>query len=390
MDIVFFVHPDFLDSQSMPRFARMLEAGMAGRGHTISSWTAKPRFFRLPFPKSIKKWMGYIDQFIIFPLEVKRRLKNRTGNTIFVFTDHALGPWVPLVAKFPHVIHCHDFLAQRSGLGEIPENMSSWTGRQYQNFIRRGYSKGKNFISVSEKTRDELHRFMGFLPHCSEMVYNGLNQSFQPNNPQVAGELLSKKFNIDLSDGFILHVGGNQWYKNRLGLIEIYNSWRLISKLNLPLLLIGDQPSAELVSAHTESKFKPDIHFISGVEDENVRLAYSAAAVFIFPSLAEGFGWPIAEAMASGCPVITTNEAPMTEVSGNAGFQIDRRPGNAESVMNWAAESAKLVEMVLTLSPADRGSVIERGLLNVKRFDSKTALDQVEIIYKNVLQTYRN
>ena len=122
----------------------------------------------------------------------------------------------------------------------------------------------------------------------------------------------------------------------------------------MPLLLIGDQPSEELLLAQSKSSFKSDIHFISGVEDEYVRLAYAAASVFLFPSFAEGFGWPIAEAMASGCPVITTNEAPMTEVAGNAGFQINRCPQNANAALDWAVESAMVVDHVLTLSPGER------------------------------------
>jgi glycosyltransferase involved in cell wall biosynthesis len=385
MEIVFFVHAGFLDSQSMPRFARMLEKGMYERGHTVKMWSPKPRFTRLAKNKSLKKWMGYIDQFIVFPLEVKSWLKSQSENTIFVFTDHALGPWVPLVARFPHVIHCHDFLAQRSGLGEIPENMSSWTGKQYQNFIRRGYSKGNNFISVSEKTREDLHRFLGKVPACSEMVYNGLNQSFVQVNPLHARDLVGKKFDILLSTGYLLHVGGNQWYKNRLGVIEIYNAWRSISRVILPLILIGDPPSEELQTACYQSFYKKDIHFVSGISDEYVRLAYSGASLFLFPSFAEGFGWPIAEAMAAGCLVLTTNEAPMTEVAGNAGFTIKRRPYDPDAILIWAEEAAITVEQALNLSPAEKSFATDRGFLNIKRFDAHQALNSVEIIYKKIL-----
>ena len=390
MEIVFFVHADFLESQSMPRFAKMMSDGMAERGHVVSIWAPKPRFIRLPVHRKMRKWLGYLDQFLVFPVEVKRKVKNCSKDTIFVFTDHALGPWVPLVAALPHVIHCHDFLAQRSGLGEISENISSWTGRQYQRYIRRGYSKGKNFISVSQKTREDLHRFLNAVPPLSAMVYNGLNQAFMPNDPVLAGELLSKRTGTDLSSGFILHVGGNPWYKNRLGVIEIYNAWRSLSKSGLPLLLIGDAPSVELVAAHSQSSYKSDIHFISKLEDEFVRLAYSGASVFMFPSLAEGFGWPIAEAMASGCPVITTNEAPMTEVAGNAGFTISRRPHRLNGFSGWASEGAKVLEQVLTLSPEERRFEIEKGLLNAKRFDTNTALNQVEDIYKEIVESYKS
>ena len=60
--------------------------------------------------------------------------------------------------------------------------------------------------------------------------------------------------------------------------------------------------------------------------DDLVKMAYVGASLFLFPSLAEGFGWPIAEAMASGCPVITTNKRPMTEVTKGTGRLIEKMP----------------------------------------------------------------
>ena len=191
-----------------------------------------PKFYNLPAPEIIKKWLGYIDQFIVFPRDVKKRLKNVSRNTLFVFTDHALGPWVPLVANRPHVIHCHDFLAQQSALGEIPENPTRKTGRNYQKMIHKGYSEGRNFISVSFNTKKMLHRFLTASPERSEVVYNGLNQSFTTLDPCKARDSVSRETGIELKNGYLLHVGGNQWYKNRIGVVEIYNAWRIRYKRN--------------------------------------------------------------------------------------------------------------------------------------------------------------
>jgi glycosyltransferase involved in cell wall biosynthesis len=386
LKIVFFVHPTFLNSQSMPRFAGMLAQGMRERNHFVQVWEPKPRMIRLAIFQKLKKWLGYIDQYLIFPMEVKRRLKSCDQETIFVFVDHALGPWVPLVEKFPHVIHCHDFLAQRSALGEIAENITGWSGKKYQQFIRKGYSKGKHFISVSQKTSSDLIEFLGYQPAISEIVYNGLNQSFVHVQPEIALPALSKELAIDLSAGFILHVGGNQWYKNRKGVLEIYQEWRRSSSLKLPLLMIGSSPSGELSSLHSDSAFKSDIHFVTGLADATVRLAYAAASLMLFPSLAEGFGWPIAEAMASGCLVITTNEAPMIEVAGAAGFKISRRPVNAAEHLAWTKSAANKVEEVLRLSPGEKEKEVEKGIKNIKRFDSVKALDNIEAIYAQILQ----
>ena len=148
----------------MPRYANMLAKGLEDRGHSVRVWMPASWFSSLPFPSSIKKWLGYLDQYIIFPVLVRMRLMRCDDDTLFVFTDQALGPWVPLVANRPHVIHCHDLLAQQSALGLLAGNRVGWTGRKYQAYIRKGFSRGKNFISVSQKTRDDLHELLNTTP----------------------------------------------------------------------------------------------------------------------------------------------------------------------------------------------------------------------------------
>ncbi|WP_020605125.1 glycosyltransferase [Spirosoma spitsbergense] len=385
MKIVFFVHPAFMPSQSMPRFAHMLEKCMCERGHIIEIWSPTARAVKLKVPQGIKKWLGYVDQYILFPNEVRKRIHECALDTLFVFTDHAQGPWVPLIADRPHVIHCHDFLAQQSALGNIPENPTSWSGRQYQAFIRRGYSKGKNFISVSSRTRDQLHALLSSIPACSEVVYNALNQSFPPLDISQSRRQLGSQTGLSLEAGYLLHVGGNQWYKNRVGVIDVYDAWRDHSAVSLPLLMIGASPDAKLMERFQQSPHKANIHLLTDLDNEAVKRAYSGASVFLFPSLAEGFGWPIAEAMASGCPVITTDEAPMTEVAGKAGFLMHRRPVAKAEIRTWAEKATQLVNTVISLSPEARRDVIKVGKENVERFDLACYAETIEAIYQSVL-----
>ncbi|WP_133272252.1 glycosyltransferase [Hymenobacter radiodurans] len=387
MQLVFFTHPDFIKSQSMPRFARMLAEGMRERGHKVEIWSSPPRLCRLSGPSTLKKWLGYIDQYILFPSQIQRRIKLCSPHTLFVFTDQALGPWVPLVHDRPHIIHCHDFLAQQSAKGQIQENPTSWTGRLYQSFIQWGYSKGKYFISVSEKTQHDLHHFLPELPLYSTVVYNGLNWNYTPLEPRKARHLVGAAMGLNLASGYLLHVGGNLFYKNRIGVIELYNAWRLQGGAALPLLLIGEQPSPQLLQAQIQSPYKKSIYFISSVPDELVQLAYTGALVLLFPSLAEGFGWPIAEAMASGCPVITTGEAPMTEVGGTVAFYLPRRPAT-DNATTWAQDGATLIEQVVTLPPRERAQVVAAGLTNAGRFETNKALNRIEEIYQSILPTF--
>ena len=369
----------------MPRFTRMLADGMKSCGHTVEVWAPKPEFYKLPAPQTIKKWLGYIDQFLVFPAEVNRKIKNCSYDTLFVFTDHALGPWVPLVAERPHVIHCHDFLAQFSALGSIPQNPTSLTGRIYQNYIRRGYTKGRHFISVSENTRQDLHTLLNATPDTSEVVYNGLNSEFTLQDTEQARSILGKHIGLDLNSGYIVHVGGNEWYKNRAGVIHLYTAWRTISSFKIPLLLIGRDPSDTLVKVRLQSQFADDIYFVSNLDDAMVKVAYAGALVLLFPSLAEGFGWPIAEAMASGCPVITTAASPMTEVGGGAGFYIPCMPANRNDIEAWALEASQKIEQILLLPSEARDAVIWKGLANAERFDTSNAIHQIHEIYQRIL-----
>ena len=329
--------------------------------------------------------MGYIDQYIVFPKEVKARIKDCPADTLFVFTDHSLGAWIPLAAKNNHIIHCHDFLAQYSAMDKIIENPVSWTGKLYQGFIRNGFKKGKNFISVSNKTRDDLHKFIGYNPRQSGVIYNGLSQIFKPENAVLARLFISNKTGLTLTQGYLLHVGSDQWYKNRIGVIEIYDELRKAGDYNLSLLMIGNPAGGNLLKRKNISPFCNDIHIIGNMDIDCLRMAYCGASVFLFPSLAEGFGWPIAEAMACGCPVVTTREAPMTEVAGEAGFFILRRPHNYLQAAAWAVESAKVVAEILHLSPSERNKTVECGIKNAARFDLDIALNLIENSYKKVL-----
>src|SRR5215217_217932 len=232
MHIVFFSNPDFFGSQkrpafsSMPRFTHMLAEGMANRGHSVSIWAPGSTLFKFPVSGVLKKWMGYLDQYVVFPSDVKKRLKESPEETLFVFTDQAQGPWVPLVHNRRHVMHCHDFLAQWSALGVIAENKTGWTGRRYQRFIRNGFGYCRNFISGSQKTNDDLQKLTNTRHAGLSVVYNGLDDLYRPMNSAKARTVLANKIGLELKDGYLLHVGGNQWYKNRSGVIEIYNAWR--------------------------------------------------------------------------------------------------------------------------------------------------------------------
>ena len=388
MKLVFLTHPPFLKMASMMRYAAWLADGMRQRGHEVHIWAPEPHFYKLPVPARFRKWMGYIDQYLVFPRLLRKRMAQQPSDTLYVFADHALGPWVSAVVPKPNVVHCHDFLAQDSALGLIPQNPVSATGRIYQRYIRQGFRQADAFIAISQKTRDDLLVVIGSNGNC-EVVYNGVNPRFRPSTDVATDRaMLGKTLGIDLSHGYVLHVGVNTWYKNRRGVLVAYDAWRRSAgaQAALPLLMVGPQPPEALAELRKSLPSSSDIHFLTAVSDEVLVSLYGAATVFLFPSIAEGFGWPIAEAMASGCPVITTGIPPMTEVAGDAAYFILPDSDEQATVGSpWATQAAAKLAEVIGLSDAERQAVAARGLAQVKHFDSTQALDRIERIYERLL-----
>lgn len=389
MKIIFLNHHEDFQGFSMMRYAAFLSEGMRIRGHKTEIWAPKALLTNNLFPKSIKKWLRYVDQFVLFPFWFKRKSKVLPETVLFVLIDQALGMWMPMLKHRKHVVHCHDFIALKSALGLIKENPTSGSGRTYQQLILKGFSKADNFICISENTKRELLHFLDKKPTRIEQVYNALDPTFEKGNIEEARTLVGNFVKRDLKNGYILHVGGNDFYKNRIGVIALYTAWRKQTKTPLPLLMVGYQPSAHIQAHYEASPFKKDIHFLIEVTDELLLKGYQGASVFVFPSLDEGFGWPVAEAMAAGCPVICTDAAPMNEVGGNAAIYIQRCPSFTE-IPAWANESAEVLQATLQLSSEERCAVIQKGLENAKRFNSDRILDRLEQIYEGIVAENHN
>jgi glycosyltransferase involved in cell wall biosynthesis len=374
----------------MPRFAQMLQRSFVALGHEVSMLAPQPHFHKLFAGHRYAKWGGYIDQYLIFPRQVRKVLASTPADTMFVFADQALGPWVPLLMNRPHVVHVHDLLNLRSALGDGPGHVTSFSGRIYQKYIRRGFCKGRHFISVSNKTRDDLQRFGGVKAMTSEVVYNGLNFPYQPMTPEAALAKLRAAGLPATPGGMLLHVGGGQWYKNKGGLIALYSHYAGMVADPLPLWCIGPKPSNQIARMIDKVPAAGRVLFFQNLDNETLQAAYSHARAFIFPSFAEGFGWPLIEAQACGCPVLTTDEPPMNEVAGDAARYIPRLRPEAD-IDTWAEQGATALQELLSLSEADRAKVIQSGRDWVKRFDAASAIRRYLEIYARIfaLETAR-
>jgi glycosyltransferase involved in cell wall biosynthesis len=385
LHIVLFCHPEFLGSQSMPRFANMLVEAYERAGYRVSQWAPKARLHRLARgSRALAKWAGYIDQYILFPLEVRWRMLAQGPLTLYVFCDQALGPWVPLVKHKPHVVHAHDLLALRSALGLIPENPTSRSGQLYQKYIRRGFKQGRAFICISERTKSDLQAYGGIPAQHCDVVYNGLNFPYQPMSADAAIAELQRSGLPATAEGMLLHVGGNQWYKNTEGLVHLYAQYAGRHAKPLPLWLISPPPNESIRAALATVPPQGQVRFFQGLSNLSLQAAYSHARAFLFPSLAEGFGWPIVEALACACPVITTDDAPMTEVGGQAAYYLPRRQ-HGQDVGNWARSGADLLEQVLAASPQEQSQRRQIGLQWASLFQAEHTINTYLRVYERVL-----
>ena len=384
MNIVLFAHPDFMQSQSMPRFACMLRSAYVARGHQVQVWSPLARLYHRVPTGRFSKWAGYVDQYILFPLWVRRQLSKQSADTLYVFADQAMGPWVPIVKDRPHVVHVHDLLALRSALGLVLENRTGWTGRIYQRYIRRGFRQASHFVSISNKTQDDLHRFGDVMPIISKVVYNGLNYPYVPLATEEATEVLQHAGMAVSASGMLLHVSGNSWYKNVPGLIRLYAHYARSQDKPLPLWLVGDMCKANLLAPLAEVPPQGRVLFFKGLDNKALQSCYSLATAFLFPSLAEGFGWPIIEAQACGCPVITTDEAPMNEVGGPSARYLPRLKAN-DDVQAWAAHGAAVLNELLALDPQASTKLREQCAAWPARFNADAAIEGYLHVYRQVL-----
>lgn len=388
MNLVLHTHPVFLGLTSQEHFVRALTEAFRRRGHTVEVRRPQACVRHWVRAGGARKWAGYVDQYLLFPRRMRAAMRHDPPETLYVFCDQALGPWVPLAADRPHVVHCHDLLALRSALGQIPEHSTSLTGRLYQRYIRLGFRRARHFISISQHTRDDLHRHGGVRPVTSEVVYNGLNH---PYRPMASEEVRQRLLRAGLpADGprCVLHVGGGQWYKNSVGVVLLYASYARTAvragDVPLPLWMVSPPPDPALQAALSTVPEAGSVRFFSGLDNDTLEALYSHAELLLFPSLAEGFGWPIVEALACGCPVITTRAAPMTEVGGDAAVYLPRLEPTDDATL-WAQAGAQAVIDVLRRPPAVREHRAAMGRAWAGRFAADLAIEGYLSIYQRVL-----
>ncbi|WP_407281071.1 glycosyltransferase family 1 protein [Aromatoleum evansii] len=210
-------------------------------------------------------------------------------------------------------------------------------------------------FSVSEFSRKEIAARFGIEAERIRVLYNGVDRArFFPGREGV--EKLAP-LGLD-AGGYLLTVGRLEPRKNHARLIEAFGR---LGEGAPPLVCVGqrDFGYAAALEAATRFGVQGRVHFLENVGDDMLPVLMRNARAFVFPAIAEGFGMPVAEALASGVPVVTSNTTSMPEVAGRAAVLVD--PLDVTSI-------AQGLEKVLG-DPELAATMVTEGAEQIKKFD---------------------
>jgi len=321
--------------ESMLRFSHLLTSGLLERGHEVTTWSPEARLVRM-LPRyrygGPMKFIGYLDKFVLFPRSVRRRLTREQHADVVHIIDHSNSVYAPLFTRGNVLATCHDLLQIRSARGEFPQHRVSRLGRRYQAWILENIARLPHVIVPSQQTAHDLRRLTNLPNERISIIPLALNYPYRPLPPAsarlVVGRMLVERgLAPGLLEhggrGFLLNIGGGQWYKNREGLLATYAELRRLMNPAPRLVMVGKPLAPHLQVLIHRLNLHDDFIHLSNLSESQLEALYSVAQALVFPSWQEGFGWPVAEAQACGCPVFTSERAPMTEVGGDAACYLD-------------------------------------------------------------------
>ncbi len=231
-----------------------------------------------------------------------------------------------------------------------------WHDRVYFTIANRLYCKRASaIIAMTHTGAKDIVRYMGATPENIHVIHESYNELCCVWSKEKAEEVREK---YSLPERFILFVGGIEPKKNVKSLFKAFAAIK--SDIPHKLVLVGFNrwKMSDQLGIMDQLGIREDVVFTGFIPDEVVPATYNLADLFVFPSLYEGFGMPVLEAMACGCPVITTTTGCSPEVAGKAAILVD--PLRPDEIARW-------IQRVLTEKTL-RDELIEKGLKRAKEF----------------------
>lgn len=279
------------------------------------------------------------------PLQLACALRKKTSPALFFSPGYT----APLFAKMPFVFCIHD-LAQI----ESPEARTSTKALFHQLITKRACHNAHSVLTVSEFSRSRILHWSGLPEGRVVTVGNGVDAAYQPDGAPFA-----------FPQPYLLCVSNRRPHKNEPRLLAAFAQARGLD--GIPLLFTGDE-TPEIHRSIQDLGIANRVFFVGRIPESELPALYRSALALLFPSLYEGFGLPVVEAMASGTPVLTSNTTSLPEIGGNAVLTTD-----PYSIDGLAHE----LERIVTDSEL-RATLRTRGLERAKLFSWESTANRVK------------
>lgn len=275
---------------------------------------------------------------------------------------------LPWRSPCPTVVTCHDL-----GILHVPDKYDAAHRFYNLRVLPKLLRRQTHILTVSETSKQDIVSYTGVPDERVSVTYNGVDhETYQPGDAAEARAIIEKNYGVDTP--YLLYISRiDHPGKNHIRLIEAFGQMKSATALPHKLVLAGSDWSRadEVHAAAEQSEFASDIVFTGFAPTGDLPSLYRGADAFVFPSLFEGFGIPIVEAMNCGIPVACADISCLPEIAGDAAVLFD--PYDAMSI-------ASAMERMLTDAEL-RAQCVERGLERAKRYNWRDSVKQtVEII----------
>jgi glycosyltransferase involved in cell wall biosynthesis len=283
----------------------------------------------------------------------------------------------PLFMKTPGIITIHDAMWWKHPwfqAKEEPLRMAvGWL--YYRTLVRLCVSQTRRMITVSEATKTDVAESWPHAIPKLRVVAGGVEDCFKPASDPARTARLLEDLGVE-NKAYFLHVTNGRPYKNTLALLRAFA--RIAPHSDQRMLIVGNlgRFRTRVVDTIKELRIEDRTKVLGSVTDEQVIGLMQSALALAFPSLFEGFGLPVLESMACGCPVLTSNRGSLAEVAGDDALIVD--PTSIDSMAEGLLK--------LTRDPQLRESLKLRGLSRASHFTWSEAARSIIKIYQEVLE----
>ncbi len=239
--------------------------------------------------------------------------------------------------------------------------------------IRLSLRVAQKVIVVSRATANDLRALLNVPPDKVTIIPEAADPAMRRASPDVIAAIRAR---YHLPESYVLYVGSNKPHKNLTRLVEAFARHQNQSPITLA---IGGHWDARYPTAHqraTELALSNRIQWLGPVPQADLPALYSGATLFIFPSLYEGFGLPVLEAMACGTPVVCSNISSLPEVIGDAGLLFD--PLNVDTIATTIRRALE--------NPDLRAELRQRGLARAAQFTWERVAEKTMAVYRAICQ----